>query len=476
MGHLEALQGIADAHDGHRSGATSGYFASLDYAESVFEEAGYTVQRLPFSYPGWEVTGPAVLEAVGQSYVDSQDISPMVFSPSGDVTAPLHRVDLVLPPTNNSSSTSGCETEDFDDFPPGAIALIQRGTCTFNIKALNAEAAGATGVILFNEGQADRQDLEPWQLDSETDLTIPVLGATFEVGDALAAAMDEGPVEARIVVDVLSGTLTSENLIVDSAGGDPDQVVIIGGHLDSVPSGAGINDNGSGTAFILELAVQLAEHNLQPKNTLRFALWGSEELGLLGSTAYVESLPGASLDRIVAKLNFDMLGSPNGIPMIYDGDGDGFGIPGPSGSDDIEEVFTAWFDDEGLAVEPTAFDGRSDYAAFIAEGIPAGGLFSGADATKTSSEASLYGGTAGFPHDPCYHQSCDDINNIDADLFLTLSRAAAHTSWALADRKNWRRRSAENAVLPLAISPEEGTSCSAGSAHRGPLPGEPSDR
>lgn len=476
MRHLEALQDIADAHGGNRSGATAGFSASVDYAEGVFEAAGYTVQRIPFTYPGWEITGPAVLEAAGQSYVDAQDITPMVFSPSGDVTATLQGVDLVLPPTDNSSSTSGCETGDFDDFVPGAIALIQRGTCTFNTKALNAEAAGAVGVLIFNEGQAGRQDLEPWQLDSETDLTIPVLGTTFSVGDALALAMDEAPVETHMVVDVLSGILTSENLIVDSAGGDPDQVVVVGGHLDSVPSGAGINDNGSGAALILELAVQLAEHDVQPRSTLRFALWGAEELGLLGSSAYVDALSGSDLDRIVAKLNFDMLASPNGLPMIYDGDGSGFGIPGPSGSDDIEGIFTAWFEDEGLAFEPTAFDGRSDYAAFIAEGIPAGGLFSGADATKTSSEVNLYGGTAGIPHDPCYHQSCDDLNNIDADLFLTLSRAAAHTSWALADRNDWTRRSADNAVQPVDISPGLGTSCSGGSAHLGALPGEPRDR
>jgi len=464
MRHLDALQAIADAHDGHRSGASPGYMASVDYAESVFTEAGYAVERVPFTYPGWEVTGPSVLDAEGEQYGNDVDIAAMYYSPAGDVTADLHAVDLVLPPTQDSSSTSGCETDDFDGFPAGAIALIQRGTCTFNAKAVNAEAAGASGVVIFNEGQTGRQDLEPWQLDSENQLSIPVLGATFATGESLAAALEDGAVNAHLVVDVFSGVITSENLIAEVEGRNPDAVIVVGGHLDSVPSGPGINDNGSGTAFILEMAAAVAQRELPPRNTIRFALWGSEELGLLGSTAYVDDLPESELDRIVAKLNFDMMASPNGLPMIYDGDGDGFGIPGPAGSADIEEVFTAWFDREGLDAEATAFDGRSDYAAFIGEGIPAGGLFSGADASKTSAEASRYGGTAGLPHDPCYHQSCDDIGNLDEDLFLTLSRAAAYTTWELAERTDWQRRSAANAVKPIALTGAR-TSCSGDSVH-----------
>ena len=476
MGHLHALQAIADANDGHRSGNSPGYLASVDYAEDVFLAAGYSVQRLPFSYSGWEVTGPAILDAADESFAHDEDIAPMVYSPSGDVTAPLEAVDLVLPPTNNSSSTSGCETDDFNGFTPGAIALIQRGTCTFNTKAVNAEAAGAAGVVIFNEGQAGRRDLEPWQLDSENDLTVPVLGTTFETGETLAAALEVESFEAHLVVDVLSGELISENLIAETAGGDPDQVVVIGGHLDSVPSGPGINDNGSGSATILEIAVQIAERGVAPGNRIRFALWGAEELGLLGSTAYVEALSDTELNRIVAKLNFDMVASPNGLPMIYDGDGSGFGMPGPSGSDDIEEVFSTWFEREGIDVEQTAFDGRSDYAAFIDEGIPAGGLFSGADATKTAAEASKYGGTAGIPHDPCYHQSCDDLDNLDEDLFLMLSRAAAYTTWELANTDGWGRRSATHAVQPLFLTPRKGTSCSGGSAHPGASGDAPRDR
>ncbi len=434
MSHLEALQAIADDNDGHRSGVSPGYFASVDYAESVLQGAGYVVQRVPFTYPGWEKIGPAVLEADGHSYADNVDIAPMYYSPAGDVTAPIEAVDLILPPTPSSSSTSGCEAEDFADFTPGSIALLQRGTCGFNEKATNAEAAGAVGAVIFNEGQPARQDLGAWRLDSSNTLTIPVLAANFSTGETLEAL---GPIDVHLVVDSFAEVLESTDLVADTPGGDPDQVVVVGGHLDSVPEGPGINDNGSGSALILELAVQLAERGVQPRNRVRFILYGCEELGLLGSDAYVASLLESELSQIAAKLNFDMVASPNGAPMIYDGDGSEFFIPGPVHSDLIEDVFGEYFEANELDVERTMFDGRSDYSAFIAEGIPAGGLFSGADGNKTSEEVALYGGTADIPRDPCYHQACDDIDNIDQGLYETLAKAAAYGTWELAEL-DWR--------------------------------------
>ena len=79
-----------------------------------------------------------------------------------------------------------------------------------------------------------------------------------------------------------TGLVTSYNLIAESKAGRPDNVVVVGAHLDSVDTGPGIQDNGSGTAALLEVAQQMA--NVQPSNKVRFALWGADEAGLVGST------------------------------------------------------------------------------------------------------------------------------------------------------------------------------------------------
>ena len=146
--------------------------------------------------------------------------------------------------------------------------------------------------------------------------------------------------------------------------------------------------------------------NIKPINHVRFAFWGAEEEGLHGSTYYVNQLTARQQKDIAVNLNFDMIGSPNFVRFVYDGDGDAFGTSGPSGSGTVEDVFLDYFASQGLQTEPTEFDGRSDYEAFINAGIPAGGLFSGAEDIKTAEQAAIYGGTAGTAYDACYHQAC----------------------------------------------------------------------
>src|SRR5207344_1836104 len=187
----------------------------------------------------------------------------------------------------------------------------------------------------------------------------------------------------------------------DTRKGDPNRVVVQGSHLDSVVAGPGINDNGSGSSYNLESAIQLAKEKIKPKNTIRFAFWGAEEEGLLGSQFYVDSLSDEDFAKILLNLNHDMVASPNFVRFVYDGDGSDTGTAGPAGSELIEAAFVRWFDRQGLATEPTAFDGRSDYGPFIAVGIPAGGLFTGAEGVKTPEEAAIYGGMAGEPYDAC---------------------------------------------------------------------------
>jgi aminopeptidase Y len=201
-----------------------------------------------------------------------------------------------------------------------------------------------------------------------------------------------------------------------------------GAHLDSVPSGPGVQDNGSGSAAILEAAVQMAK--VKPTNTVRFAWWGAEESGLVGSTAYVNGLTEEERDRIALYLNFDMIGSPNHVFFIYDGDdSDGAGAgPGPEGSAQIEQVFERYYDERGIPYLGTDFSGRSDYGPFIAVGIPSGGLFTGAEGIKTPEQAAIWGGTAGDQYDPCYHLACDTFDNISLEALDVNSDAVAYAT------------------------------------------------
>ncbi|MGN9788314.1 M28 family metallopeptidase [Nonomuraea sp. ZG12] len=226
---------------------------------------------------------------------------------------------------------------------------------------------------------------------------------------------------------------TGYNVIADWPGGDPDDVLMTGAHLDSVTAGAGINDNGSGSAAILEVALEVSRQGLQPGKHLRFAWWGAEELGLRGSRFYVNGLSAAERARITAYLNFDMVGSPNAGYFLYDGDdSDGVGSgPGPSGSAELEQTLQSYFTSIGVPTRGTDFDGRSDYGPFISAGIPAGGTFTGAEGVKTSAQAALWGGTAGQAFDPCYHRSCDTISNIDDTALDRNTDAIAHAVWTI---------------------------------------------
>ena len=428
--HLSALAAIAAEHDGSRHAGSSGYDASAAYVVERLEEAGYEVVRDAFSFERFEELSPAVLEVVdGNAYTVDADFSTMTYSGKGDVTASIEAVDVTIPPdAQSNSSTSGCEASDFADFTAGSIALIQRGTCTFADKARNAESAGAVGVVLFNEGQEGRQDVFASTLDPSSPATIPVVSSSYAIGEVLAAEL---PVTHLRVDAEITETVT-ENILAQTTGRD-DRILVIGAHLDSVSAGAGINDNGSGSAAILELAEELARVEHAPLNQIRFAFWGAEELGLLGSTSYVSRLSEVERSTILANLNFDMIASPNYGRFIYDGDGDPTGIAGPEGSAQIEALFVEHFERAGLASAPTGFSGRSDYGPFIAVGIPAGGLFTGAEARKSSQEASLFGGEADVAFDACYHQGCDGLENINLTGLSEMSEAAFAVALALAD-------------------------------------------
>jgi aminopeptidase S len=225
--------------------------------------------------------------------------------------------------------------------------------------------------------------------------------------------------------------------ILAETGGSAGNTVVVGGHLDSVREGPGINDNASGVAAILETAKWMKEKGITPANRVVFAFWGAEEDGLYGSQHYVDELSKAEKDQTSAYLNVDMAASPNGIRSFHDGDGSDFGDGGPEGSKQIEDVFFRFFEANSLPAETTPFeDGDSDYDAFLRAGIPAGGLFTGDEESKTGTQAKAYGGTPGRDLDPCYHEACDTLSNIDSALLQEMSGALAYVTaaYALAPR------------------------------------------
>ncbi len=439
--HQAAFQAIATGNGGNRVAGSPGYDASAEYVEGKLRAAGYAPTRHYFDFVYNADRTPAVLartSAPAQTFVDGTDFASMTYSPNGDVTAPVTAVDLVVPaPGADNGNTSGCEAADFAGFVAGHIALVQRGTCGFAQKAANAAAAGASAVIVFNEGQAGRTAVINGTLGGPQSHSAPVLGATFAVGDNLRNGVLNGQtgVSARVRVDRINETRTTFNVLAEKAG-TSGKTVVVGAHLDSVPRGPGINDNGSGSAGILEVAEELAAGGYDVRNSTRFMWFGAEEFGLLGSNAYVNSLSQAELDKIALNLNFDMIGSPNYVRFVYDGDNSAFPVgpgaaEGPAGSGEIERVFHSYFGSEGLASAETPFSGRSDYGPFIAKGIPAGGLFTGAEGSKTAEQAAVYGGTAGMSYDPCYHLLCDDLAGTGTPYAMQgldeMSDAVAHS-------------------------------------------------
>jgi Zn-dependent M28 family amino/carboxypeptidase len=421
--HQAAFQKIADNSDdpvypGTRAAGTVGYDRSVEYVTTELEDAGYKVTLDPV-----EITFnfPAVLRQLAPVEAE-YETGVFTGSGSGEVQGQVIPIDISLETGVDAVSTSGCEPEDFEPFDwsgPADIALVQRGTCFFGTKAFYAEQAGAEAVIIFNQGNTpDREELIVADATSVDEPIpgapgpvthgIPVVGASFADGLALAEE------NSTAYVNVLPAeTRTDYNVIAELPGENPDNVVMAGAHLDSVIEGPGINDNGSGSAAILETALMMA--NIEPANTVRFAWWAAEEQGLVGSADYVAGLSQEERDRIALYLNYDMVGSPNYIFMVYDSDESTFpapeGVTIPPGSVAIEDLYESYYTAIGEPYDDTEFSGRSDYEAFILAGIPSGGLFTGAEVIKTEQQAAIWGGTAGEQFDPCYHLACDTYEN-----------------------------------------------------------------
>ncbi|WP_107097578.1 M28 family peptidase [Streptomyces sp. WMMB 322] len=439
MKHLKALQAIARHSDGHRAAGSKGHELSAKYAGTLLKAAGYEVTYQNFDF----IYRETLAEKMTVTSPDERDVPVKLMTytkstPEGGTEA------AVAPAPEDEDGSSGCTADDYasGDFD-GRIALIQRGGCTFAEKQKAAAEAGAVAAVIYNNTDGELNGT----LGDPAAGVIPTGGISKEDGDALAAEAGSGEVTANVELREFQEERSTPNVIAETPGGDENRVAMFGAHLDSVSEGPGINDNASGSAGILETALQFAAaggtrtgggHGHEG-NKVRFALWTAEEVGLQGAEHYVSELSDAERDKIALYLNFDMIASPNYGLFVYDGDdsdGEGSG-PGPEGSAQLESDIVDFIESRGEEARGADFDGRSDYGPFIEAGIAAGGSKTGAEGIKSAEEQELWGGEAGAAYDGCYHQKCDDLGNINKKAFdlniKVIANAVGHYSRDVGD-------------------------------------------
>lgn len=427
MGHLERLQQIADDNGGNRAVGRPGYDASVEYVSQVLRARGFDVATPQFSVRVFKTEKPSL--TVAGTSVAAETLRFSAGTPPEGVSGPL-----VAAPADE---TPGCVPADYDGLPvKGAVVLVDRGSCPFSEKQSIAATLGAVGLIVADN--VDEKSM-PATLGENTDVKIPVVGVSKADGARLRAV----PGAVTLKVDASTTAITARNVIAQTKTGSTSDVVMVGAHLDSVPEGPGINDNGSGVAAVLATAVALGS-SPEVEHAVRFAFWGAEEIGTVGSKKYVQSLSVDQLTDIALYLNFDMVASPNVGYFTYDGNQST--APGrdettprvPEGSAGIERTFVAYLKSMGKTAQDTSFDGRSDYDAFTLAGIPSGGLFAGAEEKKSGEQATLWGGTADEPFDPNYHKDTDTLSRIDREALGIQGGGAAYAVGLYAQDLNGR--------------------------------------
>lgn len=414
--HLVKLQEIADAHDGNRADGSAGHQASVDYVAQLLRDKGFDVQTPEFQRLSGSQGGKPALTVAGR-YHRVDQASLMITTPPGGLKA------VTLRPRR----PAGCTAADYGDRSVAeAIAVVDDTGCSIVDKQRIAVQQGAIGLLVVSAATPARPVGAPPTLFSPgyfNDLTVPV-GVIDPSADA-ALRRTETPV--TLVLDNKPVMTTSRNVIAQTRSGDTADVVMVGAHLDSVQSGPGINDNGSGVAAVLETALQLGGES-PAANAVRFAFWGAEEVSMDGSKNYLRSLDEDQLDDIALYLNFDMLGSPNAGYFTDDGDQStqtGQFAPAPEGSAGIERTLAGRLLLTGIRPADIPLQRVTDYAPFLAAGVPVGGVTTGSSQRKTPVQARLWGGRDGVAFDPNYHTRLDNIDNIDRDALGVMASSAA---------------------------------------------------
>ena len=433
LADLDRLQQIADEHDGTRAAGTAGHEASVDFVAGELRAAGYAVDLQPVDLAAFLQVAPSriAIDTPGAPALeDLRDFKAMTYSAAGEVTAKVFALGFDPNAKPGDRNGQGCEAAAWAGVPVGVIVLLQPGPCPRHDAVVHAQAAGAVAVVTSYADWSRDHVLRPTLIEP-ADIHIPVVGTTHRAGLALQDAATTGA-SVHLATHTIAEHRSSLNVIGETPGGDTSNIVMLGGHLDSVMDGPGINDNGSGTMTVLEVARELvaltaAVPAAAPRWKVRVAFWTGEELALFGSAAYAHELGVQRDGPIRAYLNFDMLGSPNGIVAVYDE-----AATSRPESAAITRLFTGALDAAGLPWELETIGPASDHFPLEQAAIPVGGLFSGANALKTADQATTFGGTAGAAMDACYHLACDTRTNVDPVLLEQLARAAAWVTGALA--------------------------------------------
>lgn len=404
VANLQTLNDIAYAHGGNRAFGYPGYAASVDF---IFEE----VSKLK-GFTAWKQDFPALFTntTAADVSVDGESFRTVALTytpstPEEGVTA-----EFLLAP----DGSDGCDAANYED-ATGKVVLVERGLCpdqtTFAGKVKAAAAAGALAVVLYN---SDPSKLTAGSLSNPSPEYVPAALIDQEPGQAIKARIEAGEtVETHTTIVQLIEERITQNVFAETDGGDAENLVMMGAHLDSVVAGPGINDDGSGTSLILELARGLQHFKTNLK--VRFGWWGAEENGLWGSRFFVNNMTTAEVNDLLLYVNFDMVS--RGFWGVFDGDASDAGPGGPPGSDVIEDLFVEHLSAQGLEIEPVGLTGGTDYVPFLQViQKPVGGLFTGSAPAQ----------------DDCYHQACDSIDNADPETITTNAKAAAHVLSVLA--------------------------------------------
>ena len=417
---MDALASVTTGSAAFRAIGSSGFDAAADLVAGELRAAGWTVTDDRFTTPAFADPGGSALVVDGRSF-GVADLRPLIFAPAGDVSGAAFSIDW--DPDAHEATGKGCAAADYAGLPHGAIVLVRPGPCFRRAQIMVAQDAGAVGFVAGYPWAASGEVLRPTLIEP-TGLRIPAAAASRVVGAALAAAALSGA-SIRLTTHAETKPSATRSVIGELAGSQPDKVVMLGAHLDSVIDGPGINDNGSGVAALLEIARAL--RGSHPLATIRLAFWTAEEPGLHGSTHYVAGLPAGGRDAIVAYLNADMLASPNGFAGVYDS------LGAPAGSATVRDLVSQAVTRAGgtpVMVDPGS---GSDHTPFAGAGIAIGGVYAGARELVTEDQAAASGSTAGQPADACYHLACDDGSDVDLRLARILTAALVDVAVQIAD-------------------------------------------
>lgn len=388
---------------------SKGHLGTLSYIYETILQLGdyYTITNQSFPAVSGNVFESRLV--IGDGVPKSG--TPMSLTPPTKHKEPVHG-DLIL------VENEGCQESDFPASVHGNIAFIKRGVCPFGTKSENAGRKGAIAAVVYNY----EKDPVSGTLGTPSPDHIATFGLSGEDAAPVLTKLKKGKrVDGIAYIDAEVNQILTVNIIAQTTEGDPENCVMLGAHSDSVTEGPGINDDGSGSLSLIEVATQLTKFSVS--NCVRFAWWAGEEEGLLGSDYYVASLPEEENKKIRLFMDYDMMGSPNFAYQIYNATN----ALNPIGSEELRDLYIKWYEDQGLNYTFIPFDGRSDYDGFIRNGIPGGGIATGAEGIKTKEEEKMFGGKAGDWYDPCYHQLCDDVGNVNVTAWVVNTKLIAHS-------------------------------------------------